>query len=115
MLEAPGTVRRIEPADMAAAALFGVAVLVRVAALAAPSLAESNYEEAEAGLMARHVLQGDFIALWWGVPYLGTLHVYLAGLLFALFGATTPVLRLAPLLLSLVGAVFTYRLARVLL
>jgi hypothetical protein len=115
MPEPPGTTRRIAPADVAAAALFAVAVLVRVAAVAAPSLAETNYEEAEAGLMARHVLQGDFIALWWGVPYLGTVHVYLAGLLFALFGATTPLLRLAPLLLSLVGAAFAYRLARALL
>jgi hypothetical protein len=115
MPEPPGATRRIAPADVAAAALLAVAVLVRVAALAAPPLAETNYEEAEAGLMARSVLQGDFIALWWGVPYLGTVHVYLAGLLFALFGATTPVLRLAPLLLSLVGAIFAYRLARALL
>jgi hypothetical protein len=115
MPEPRGTTRRIAPADIAAAALFAVAVLVRVVALTAPSLAETNYEEAEAGLMARAVLEGDFIALWWAVPYLGMVHVYLAGLLFALFGATTPVLRLAPLLLSLVGAVFGYRLARALL
>jgi Dolichyl-phosphate-mannose-protein mannosyltransferase len=115
MPEPPGATRRIAPADIAAAALLAVAVLVRVAALAAPSLAETNYEEAEVGLMARSVLQGDFIALWWGVPYLGTVHVYLAGWLFALFGASTLVLRLVPLLLSLVGPVFTYGLARALL
>ncbi|MGH7319496.1 MAG: ArnT family glycosyltransferase, partial [Candidatus Rokuibacteriota bacterium] len=92
--------------------LFALAVSVRVAALGLPALAESNYEEAEAGLMTRHLLQSEFVAIWWGQPYPGTLHIYLAAPLFWLLSPTTVVLRLAPLGLSLVATLVSYLFAR---
>jgi Dolichyl-phosphate-mannose-protein mannosyltransferase/F5/8 type C domain len=96
------------------AALLVVAVLNRMAALLLPQLAEPNYEEALVGLMARHILQGEHVAFWWGHPYLGTVGVYVTAALFWLFGSTTTTLRLAPALLSLVGVGFSYATARLL-
>jgi hypothetical protein len=97
---------------MAALGLLGVAAGVRLAGLALPGLAAPNYEEALVGLMARHILfAGDFVTFWWGHPYLGTADVYLAAALFGWLAPVTPVLRLAPLLCSLVAAAASYRLA----
>ena len=97
---------------LAMGGLLLVAGVLRLAILALPALREPNYEEALVGLMARHILQGEHIVFWWGHPYLGTLDVYVVALLFALFGATTATLRLAPLLLSLAGAVVSYLTAQ---
>ncbi len=108
----PARARRPAATSVVALGLLVVAAGVRLAGLALPGLAAPNYEEALVGLMARHILlAGDFVTFWWGHPYLGTADVYLTAALFGWLAPVTPVLRLAPLLLSLVAAAASYRLA----
>jgi hypothetical protein len=98
----------------AAAGLLALGALVRLAFVTLPGLAEPNYEEALVGLMARRILQGDFMTFWWGHPYLGTVDVYVAAALFHWLAPVTAVLRLAPLVCSLAAAWLAYLLARAL-
>ncbi|MGH7319495.1 MAG: discoidin domain-containing protein [Candidatus Rokuibacteriota bacterium] len=109
----PPRIRAIARADtLAAIGLLLLALISRVCLLLLPEFAEANYEEATVGVMARHILQGDYVVFWWGQPYLGTAQAYLAAALFGFLPATTLTLRLVPLLLSLTAAFFSYRLAR---
>lgn len=98
--------------ESAALVLGTVAVVVRLVTLTLPEFAEVNYEEATVGLMARHILGGEYVVFWWGNPYLGSLYAYPTALLFWLLGPTTVVLRLVPAALSLVAAGCAYGLAR---
>lgn len=97
---------------LAAVGLVLVAAASRLALLPLAEFAEVNYEEATVGVMARHILQGDHVVFWWGEPYLGTSQTYLVALLFTVLPKTTRILRIAPLVFSLVAAFFAYRLAR---
>lgn len=64
------------------------------------------------GLMARHILQGEFPIFFWGQPFAGTIESLLAAVLFFLFGPSRLTLALSPFLFSLAFLVLTYRLAR---
>jgi hypothetical protein len=70
-----------------------------------------NSDEAVAGLMARHFLQGHANAFFWGQPFGGVEPYTVAGL-FALGGQSAQTLTLTPILLSAVAAVLVWRVAR---
>jgi hypothetical protein len=64
------------------------------------------------GLMARHILEGQHYAFYWGQAYMGSLEAYVASVLFALLGPGDVALQLAPLLASVGFAAAAYLLAR---
>ncbi len=73
---------------------------LRLYLLLQPRYAQVQYEEAEFGLIALNILKGKPALFLWGSPYHGVLECYLIALLFKLFGVSTLVLRLEPLLMS---------------
>ncbi|HEX2501330.1 MAG TPA: hypothetical protein VHO73_07705 [Methylomirabilota bacterium] len=72
-------------------------------------------DEAVVGLMARHVLQGEFPVFFYGQRYMGGLEPHLAALGFALGGATPLALKLVCLAEALVLVALTAELGRRLL
>ena len=82
------------------ALLLGLATALRLALLHGP-FGEIEADEAVVGLMARHLLAGEWSVFYWGQDYLGSLSALLTAPAFALFGATPLVLKLVPLGLSL--------------
>ena len=60
--------------------------------------------------MARHVLDGEFNAFYWGQSYGGTHEQFLTAGVFALTGASVEALRSVPLVLFAVGALLTWRI-----
>jgi hypothetical protein len=76
------------------------------------SLGTLDGDEAVWGLMARHVLDGELSAFFWGQGYGGTQEVLLTASFFALFGSSTAVMRLVPALLTAVAALLVWRIGR---
>ncbi len=76
-------------------------------------LPEAHYDEAGSGLMARHVLLGEFPIFYSGGDYAGTLEPFLTAVPFAVLDSSVATLRLVPLTFSLLLMLLTYRLARV--
>jgi 4-amino-4-deoxy-L-arabinose transferase-like glycosyltransferase len=74
--------------------------LVRWILVQSPLWSEVFYDEAVTGLMAQHILKGDFQVFFWGQPYMGALEAYLAGFLFFLLGSSAAALRLTVILVS---------------
>ncbi|MGO8683665.1 MAG: glycosyltransferase family 39 protein [Thermoleophilia bacterium] len=70
-----------------------------------------NSDQAVVGLMAHEILRGHFFAFYWGQHYGGG-EPYVVAALFALFGQSSVVLRLAPLLLDIIAALLVWRLGR---
>jgi len=68
-------------------------------------------DEAIAGLMARDILHGHFYAFYWGQVY-GGVEPYLTAAGFGIFGHSPWVLRAVPVLLSIVAALLTWRVAK---
>jgi len=68
-------------------------------------------DEAVMGLIARHMIQGQFPIFFYGQHYMGTLEGLLLVPFFVLFGATPFILKLVPLFLFLGFLVAHYRLA----
>src|SRR5688572_11851251 len=58
------------------------------------SLGRLDADEAVVGLMARHVLEGEFPTFFWGGQYGGAQEAYLTSLAFAAFGSSTLVLKM---------------------
>ncbi len=75
-------------------------------------LPEVHYDEAVNGLMARHILQGQFPAFYWGQDYAGTLASFLMSMPFVLVDSSVTTLRLVPLGFSLLLMPLSYRVAR---
>lgn len=69
-------------------------------------------DEAYVGLMAKHILIGEFPLLYWGTGYQGPLESYLAAPIIALIGLTRLSVRLIPFLFSILFLFVTYILAR---
>ncbi len=69
----------------------------------------TNSDNAIVGLMAQQILHGHFSAFYWGQDY-GGVEPYVAAALFAVFGHSSVVLSLTPVLLSLVAALLTWRI-----
>src|SRR5579859_8058797 len=84
---------------LAIAVALGLAL--RLAVIGSP-LGEIDGDEAIVGLMARHIaFSGEYPALYWGQPYLGSLEAFSAAVLFRLFDSSTLLLKLVPTAYSL--------------
>jgi len=64
------------------------------------------------GLMARHILKGEFPVFFWGQNYCGAIEAYLVALFFAIFGASRYALNIVPVLESILFMIVMYILAR---
>jgi hypothetical protein len=93
----------------AVAALAAVGVILRVVLLRS-EVGALDGDEAAWGTMARHVLDGEFSAFFWGQNYGGTQEVLLTAAVFAVTGSGTFVLRIVPMFLFLLGALLTWRI-----
>jgi hypothetical protein len=69
-------------------------------------------DEAVVGLMARHILHGEFPIFYYGQNYMGTTEAFVTALLFIPLGATSLALKLVPLLIFSIFLVVHYHLAR---
>lgn len=87
---------RVKPAFFAG--LLIVTLAPRLYLLHKSRAAPIDFDEAVVGLMARHILEGDFPIFYYGQYYMGTLEAFLAALVFTIFGAGPFVLKLAPLI-----------------
>jgi len=67
-------------------------------------------DEAIAGLMARHVFDGDVHAFFWGQQYGGTLEPLLTAPLFEVFGSSPFLLKLVPITLHAASAIVIWRI-----
>jgi 4-amino-4-deoxy-L-arabinose transferase-like glycosyltransferase len=76
------------------------------------SLGVPDSDEAVVGLMARHVLQGQFSTFFWGSAYGGTLESVLTAPIFFAFGTGWLALRIVPILLSGLAALVVWRIGR---
>ncbi len=72
-------------------------------------------DQAINGLMARHVLLGEFPIFFYGQEYCGSIEAYLVSTVFFLFGSSRFTLGLTVALLSLFLIFFIYRLTALLL
>jgi hypothetical protein len=85
-------------------------VVVRVV-IYRSSIGHLGTDEATWGLMARHAVDGEISAFFWGQSYGGTQEVVPVALLFALFGTHLVLMRLVPILLMVLSAVVLWRVA----
>jgi 4-amino-4-deoxy-L-arabinose transferase-like glycosyltransferase len=69
-------------------------------------------DEAVPGLMARHLLHGEWSTFYWGQAYGGTAEVALVSVLFWIVGSGVLALRLVPIALYGLGTLLVWRLAR---
>ncbi|MCB0311244.1 MAG: hypothetical protein KDD42_08410, partial [Bdellovibrionales bacterium] len=69
-------------------------------------------DEAIVGLMAKHILEGQQIPVfYYGQHYMGSFESLLVAALFSLFGVSSVVLKCVPFLFSLLLIVLVYQLA----
>ena len=90
-------------------ALAAMGVVLRVWILGS-ELGALDADEAVPGTMARHVLDGELTAFYWGQAYGGTQETLLTAGLFALTGSSVEALRSVPLVLFAVGSLLTWRI-----
>jgi hypothetical protein len=93
----------------AAAGLVGIGL--RIWAYRA-TLGTPNADEAVVGLMARHMIHGEFPTFYWGQAYGGSQEAFLTVPLFAVAGSSWLALRIVPILLNAVAAVLVWRVGR---
>src|SRR5919197_6095068 len=95
------------PAPLALFAILLAGAALRAWILAGP-LGEVEADEAVIGLMALHINSGEYPALYWGQPYLGSLEAYLVAVAFSLFGPSNQVLKVVPALAYLAFSLLVY-------
>ncbi len=78
-------------------AILAVAAALRLLLLAGPQT-ELEADEAIVGLMARHILRGEWPLFYYMQPYMGSLEAYLVAGVFAVAGSSTFALKLVPML-----------------
>ena len=86
-------------------------VVLRIWILAS-SLGTLDGDEALVGLMARHILKGEFTTFFWGQNYGGSQEPLLAAPLTALAPSSPLAIRVVPILLFAVGAVLVWRVGK---
>jgi hypothetical protein len=91
------------------AIVFALGVAFRVYAYRSV-LGIPNSDEAVMGLMARHVLHGQFTTFIWGEAYGGPQEILFAVPGFAIAGSSYFALRLAPLMLFVLSMFLTWRI-----
>lgn len=89
-----------------------VGIALRVGVLLSDSLGALDSDEAVVGLMARHALDGELTAFYWGQSYGGTLEPLLVALVFALVGSGVLALKLVSLGLFAVAGVLVWLIGR---
>lgn len=96
-------------AALVVVAVAGIALRVYVyrSRLGAP-----NSDEAVVGLMARHVLHGQFTTFYWGQGYGGSQEALLTAPVFFVFGSSWLTLRVVPVVLIAVAALVVWRIGR---
>ena len=90
--------------------LFGI--VVRLWMLFANPMGGLDADEAIVGLMARHVLEGDFPMFYWGQLYGGPHEPLLTAGFFEVFGSSTLGLKIVAILLSALGCVLIWRVGK---
>lgn len=75
-------------------------------------LGDVNADEALVGLMALHLLEGEWSTFFWGQSYGGTIDVILLAPVIALLGVTRMTLQVVPLLESIVATVLVWAVSR---
>jgi hypothetical protein len=93
------------------AAAVAVGIALRVWVLASP-LGGLDADEAVWGLMARHALDGELDAFFWGQSYGGTQEALATALVFAATGSGTLALRAVPIALFALAALLVWRVGR---
>ncbi|MEK6691769.1 MAG: discoidin domain-containing protein [Nitrospirota bacterium] len=89
--------------------IFLLGIALRVIYLITPDL---DSDQAIMGLMARHILDGEFPVFFWGESYEGPIESYFASIIFALFGSSQLTLSLSPFIFSLVFIFLIYLLTK---
>ena len=99
------------PANRLAAILLAVAALYRLLLIVRgwPAL---DSDEAIIGLMARHILHGQFDYWFWGQQYMGAFQAYVVAGVFAVLGSSAFTLHLSMLLFTLGFLAAMYALGR---
>jgi 4-amino-4-deoxy-L-arabinose transferase-like glycosyltransferase len=92
---------------LVAGGAIGLRVFAYRSALGIP-----DSDEAVVGLMARHILHGQFTTFYWGQPYGGSQEAVVTAPLLAIFGSGWLALRIEPMLLSAVAAALVWRVGR---
>jgi 4-amino-4-deoxy-L-arabinose transferase-like glycosyltransferase len=93
---------------LAAILLLGTALRLWLLSHDIPTL---NSDEATVGLMALHVLRGQWSVFYWGQQYMGSLEAILSAPWIALLGPTSLALHLTPMLFGLASIAAMYALA----
>ena len=91
--------------------ILAAMVALRAALLAADAF-PFNGDEAIVGLMARHLLQGERPAFFYGQAYLGSTDAWLVALSFSIFGQSVLAIRIAQVALFAATLVTTHLVAR---
>jgi hypothetical protein len=106
-------------AEAAPAGLGPVAVVLAVAAgvalrawLLTRNTGGLDADEAVVGLIARHALDGELTAFFWGQSYGGTLEALVAAVPFAALGSSTGALKGTAIVLAAVASLLTWRVGR---
>ena len=92
-------------------AIVALAIALRLVLLAAGAFS-FNSDEAVLTLMARHILQGERPAFFYGQTYMGSLDAYLVAGAFGLLGESILVERLVQVILYALGVLVGYGVAR---
>jgi len=96
---------------MLAVLVVGVIFRLLLFAFAYQKLPLSS-DEAWPGLMAMHMLEGEFPVVYWGQTYMGTQESFIDAALIFLFGAHTLTIRIYPLAFAFLFLAVSYWLAR---
>ncbi|MBI5199795.1 MAG: discoidin domain-containing protein [Nitrospirae bacterium] len=93
-------------------ALFIAGIFFRLAFfLHAYRVLPVSTDEALPGLMAKHILDGEFPVVYWGQSYMGTVESFFQAVFIYLFGTIPFSVRVYPLLVGILFIFVTYRVA----
>lgn len=106
-----GARRRLSAWTVLAAAAVAAGLALRAWILTSP-LGALDADEAIVGLMARHALDGEFSAFYWGGLYGGTQEALLTAVVFALTGSSVLALKLVSLAIFAVAACLVWAVGR---
>ena len=101
--------RAVRVALVTGALLAGLAIRFWVLS---SHLGEIDQDEAVAGLMARHVLDGELSVFFWGQAYGGAHEPVLTAVLFAVFGSGALTLKVVPMALYTLATWLVWRVGR---
>jgi hypothetical protein len=104
----PPPLRRFDFLLLALAVLLGFSLRLYIARAAFAT----SFDSSTVGLMAMRILEGDRPLFYYGQLYMGSLEAYVAALMFAVFGVSTTILALSPILFSVALIIATFFLFR---